>query len=65
MVLTTDHDAQAVKVCSICQAEYKGFGHNAEPINSGRCCTDCNQLVIVARLRRLMRTGKAEVKGEA
>ena len=22
-------------------------GHNAEPVNSGRCCDDCNEHVVI------------------
>jgi len=39
--------------CSICgddiQPEPHGWagGHNAQPINDGRCCTDCNALVVL------------------
>ena len=40
--------------CSICDSEFEGFGNNAEPINSGRCCDDCNwSLVIPARISQL------------
>ena len=40
--------------CSICNDEFEGFGNNAEPINSGQCCDDCNwSLVIPARLDML------------
>ncbi len=29
-------------------------GHNAEPINDGRCCSSCNEIhVLPARLRRI------------
>ena len=36
--------------CSICGMEYTGMGNNAEPINRGRCCDDCNdRFVIKAR----------------
>lgn len=38
------------KVCSICFQEYEGFGNNAEPINKGRCCDECNNSVVQARL---------------
>ena len=51
------------KSCSICKGVIDvhvnpstgvGFwiqGHNAEPINSGRCCSDCNTFsVIPARI---------------
>ena len=37
--------------CSICGEGYWGFGNNAKPINSGRCCNDCNETkVIPARI---------------
>lgn len=42
--------------CSICQLDidvkpYWDSGHNAEPVNSGRCCTQCNDTVVIpARL---------------
>ena len=31
------------------------FGHNAEPINSGRCCDTCNLMVVVPRRIKEMR----------
>ena len=49
----------AVLNCSICKAKideqvikntkqvYWTEGHNAEPINDGRCCTSCNNAVVV------------------
>ena len=39
--------------CSICGEEHGDrYGHNAEPINSGRCCVVCNATVVVPmRLR--------------
>jgi hypothetical protein len=37
--------------CSICGKDYDGLGHNAEPVNSGRCCGMCNASVVIpARL---------------
>jgi hypothetical protein len=39
-----------VHTCSICQRDYHGYGHNAYPINEGRCCDGCNTLVIIARI---------------
>ena len=37
--------------CSICLMEYTGYGHNATPINEGRCCEQCNSSnVIPARV---------------
>jgi hypothetical protein len=48
-------------ICSICAAPIdiealSGWagGHNAQPVNSGRCCTNCNMMVVLpARLARL------------
>ena len=41
--------------CSICKAKIKDMdSHNAEPINDGRCCGDCNfTKVIPERLSQL------------
>ena len=36
--------------CSICGQSYYGYGNNASPINEGRCCNQCNKLVIEQRL---------------
>jgi len=43
--------------CSICQDKIKpdsngwSEGHNAEPVNNGRCCGVCNDIVVTtARL---------------
>lgn len=44
-----------MKTCSICQCDYTGFGNNARPINTGRCCDSCNRLVLQARINRLYR----------
>jgi len=39
-------------ICSICYREYDDFGHNAAPINNGRCCSECNSdIVIPTRIR--------------
>ena len=40
------------KQCSICFRRYTEFGHPAVPVESGRCCNVCNDLVVIpARLR--------------
>lgn len=37
--------------CQICGEAYCGYGHNAQPIVSGLCCSDCNvRLVLPARM---------------
>jgi hypothetical protein len=47
--------------CSICKEEIKkqvnpetgkvfwDQGHNAEPVNSGRCCDKCNYTVVIPK----------------
>ena len=39
--------------CSICNEKIEGFGNNAQPINDGRCCDDCNILVIIERIKEM------------
>ena len=39
--------------CSICKEKIEGFGNNAQPINDGRCCDDCNMLVVLARIKEM------------
>jgi len=40
--------------CSICNGVLHDYGHNAQPVNDGLCCTQCNHAhVIPARLARL------------
>lgn len=59
------------KICSICFGDidiqyhpitgemYWDVGHNAEPVNSGICCSRCNQeVVIIARLNNIKRMRK-------
>ena len=46
---------KTMKKCSICkqtmQPDFSGWsdGHNAEPINNGRCCGMCNDMVVTPR----------------
>ena len=42
-------------VCAICGKNYHGFGNNAEPLKTGRCCDACNVLVIEKRMENLSR----------
>ena len=39
--------------CSICNEKVEGFGNNAQPINDGRCCDDCNISVIIERIKEM------------
>jgi hypothetical protein len=39
------------KCCSICRQLFVGWGNSAQPISDGRCCSGCNETVIIpARL---------------
>ena len=42
--------------CSICNNKINDeFGNNAEPINNGRCCNDCNSTVVIpARIKEML-----------
>ena len=39
--------------CSLCRAEFKGWGHNPAPVlNEGKACDTCNAVIVVpARIR--------------
>lgn len=38
-----------MKYCSICGKPYEGYGNNANPVNDGRCCNECNTKIVVPR----------------
>ena len=57
--------------CVICnedievQANGWHLGHNAEPVEIGRCCTDCNQtLVIPARIEEMIVSRRRSGEGQ-
>ena len=33
--------------CVICGREFNGYGNNAEPVKTGRCCDECNLNVVI------------------
>ena len=35
-------EAAESKICCICKKPFDGYGNNAEPVCSGRCCDECN-----------------------
>ena len=43
--------------CSICKEDFEGYGNNAQPVNNGICCDDCNTLVITRRLFDMQMNG--------
>ena len=54
--------------CSICGAKkrypiewWQGGGHNARPVNDGRCCDNCNYSVVIpARITKAMEAHRGE-----
>ena len=49
------HENSARKICSICGTAYIEWGHNAWPVTKGRCCNECNDLVVIPRRIRDLR----------
>lgn len=53
--------------CSICGRRFEGFGHNAYPINEGRCCNMCQGRIVMpirflsAELSEIKERGESEV----
>ena len=48
-------------LCSICFGEIKPVGswtegNNAEPVNMGRCCNECDTYVVIPARMRMMAT---------
>lgn len=54
--------------CSICHLEIEigpgdwAHGHNAQPVNDGRCCSQCNATVVVPARMNLVFGKKEEAK---
>lgn len=62
-------ESKVTKYCSICQGpidvQLSGWadGHNAEPVNKGRCCSACNTSVVIpARINAILYSGKGTMK---
>ena len=51
--------SEDIKECVLCgdeidvQANGWAHGHNAQPLADGQCCSSCNGLVIIARIRQM------------
>ena len=54
--------------CSICGKNIKNeFSHNAQPVNNGRCCTVCNDTIVIPKRLEIVlreRYGVPKPKGE-
>ena len=48
-----DYERREATICCICGEEYDGFGNNAEPTAEGRCCDECNIVVLLDRVSRM------------
>ena len=49
------------QTCSICGNPYEGYGNNARPVKDGRCCDDCNAMVVTpARMEAIKKATKKE-----
>jgi len=35
------------QICSICGKSFEDYGNNAQPVNDGECCDDCNERVVL------------------
>jgi hypothetical protein len=43
--------------CIICNTEIKGWGNNANPVQNGRCCDNCNIEVVIPYRIEAMKKG--------
>jgi len=51
-----DYTAPLDTKCVLCGNRFRGHGHNPSPLKQrGRCCNNCNNLVIAARLNAMMK----------
>ncbi len=53
--------------CPICGKQYEGYGNNAQPVNEGRCCDECNSRLVIPfrmysrRVQEIKKSGESEV----
>jgi hypothetical protein len=51
--------------CSICGDTLSGYGNNADPVNDGRCCSDCDIVyVLPARIAEERSENERGQRGE-
>lgn len=50
---------KTIKCCICRSAMLETYSNNAWPLANGRCCSQCNDLVILARLGRLKHLPRA------
>ena len=59
-ILVNDTFSNNVFTCPICGKTFRGFGNNPKPVAEGRCCNDCNSVVI--QMRMMMHNMAAYIK---
>jgi hypothetical protein len=42
--------------CVICKADCRGYGNNAQPVDQGLCCDDCNWIAVMPAKMQALRT---------
>lgn len=52
------NESEEKQVCCICGQEFTGWGNNAEPVKSGRCCDKCNREVVIPERFKSLRENK-------
>jgi hypothetical protein len=51
------------KKCCLCGGKIEGYGHNAQPLEKGTCCDECNMVkVIPHRMMSLIESDKDVVE---
>ena len=44
---------EPIEECCLCGKYIEGYGNNAMPLVDGRCCDECNLLVIKERIKQM------------
>ena len=55
---TFEGDELPENKCCLCATDFRGFGHDAWPVRSGRACDECNPIVVKQRIMKFNFTSK-------
>jgi hypothetical protein len=44
--------------CCLCGGKIDGYGNNAEPLQKGQCCDECNKVKVIPHRMQIMIHGK-------
>ena len=53
--LICDAPIKSENRCVLCKGKISGYGNNAFPLASGKCCDDCNLKVIAKRMSDILK----------